>query len=112
MKSICGAFVLTMALCALVLAAAGQPADDKAGKAAVQSTDVKAGKPQTTCPVTGDKLENKNVYSDYKGKRVYFCCTGCANEFSKDPEKYMKQMKDAGVTPEDTPKPVKPAAAK
>jgi YHS domain-containing protein len=61
-----------------------------------------AAAPQTTCPVLGGKV-NKEVYADYKGQRVYFCCQGCDAEFKKDPEKYLQKMKEQGVTPEKTP---------
>jgi len=37
-------------------------------------------KPQTVCPVLGGNV-NKEVYVDYKGKRIYFCCPGCDAEF-------------------------------
>jgi YHS domain-containing protein len=60
---------------------------------------------QTTCPVTGEKLKDKKVFADYKGKRVYFCCDACVAEFNKDPAKYIKKLEDAGVTPEATPPP-------
>ena len=56
-----------------------------------------AGKPQTACPVMGDKI-NKAIYADHDGKRVYFCCAGCVNTFKKDPAKYVKKLEDAGVT--------------
>jgi YHS domain-containing protein len=59
-------------------------------------------KPQTTCPVLGGNI-NKQVYADYKGKRIYFCCEGCDKEFKKDPEKYLKKLQEEGVTPEPTP---------
>jgi len=59
-------------------------------------------KPQTTCPVLGGNI-SKNVYADYKGQRVYFCCKGCDDEFKKDPEKYLQKMKEQGVTPEKAP---------
>jgi YHS domain-containing protein len=59
-------------------------------------------KPQTLCPVMGGKI-NREVFIDYKGKRIYFCCPGCDREFKKDPEKYLKQMRDKGVEPEDVP---------
>jgi YHS domain-containing protein len=59
-------------------------------------------KPQTKCPVLGGDV-NKQVYADYKGKRIYFCCEGCDKEFKKDPEKYMKKLHDEGVTPAPTP---------
>jgi YHS domain-containing protein len=59
-------------------------------------------KPQTVCPVLAGNID-KNVYADYQGKRIYFCCTGCDTEFNKDPEKYMKKLEEQGVTLEPTP---------
>ncbi len=63
--------------------------------------EAKAG-PQTTCPMMGDKID-KNIYEDYKGKRVYFCCTDCPKMFKADPEKFMQKMTDEGVILDDTP---------
>ncbi len=60
------------------------------------------GEPQTTCPVLGGNV-NKQVYADYKGKRIYFCCAGCDAEFKKDPEKYMKKLEEQGVKLEPSP---------
>jgi YHS domain-containing protein len=60
------------------------------------------GKAQTTCPVLGGNID-KNIYVDYKGQRIYFCCKGCDAEFKKDPEKYLEKMKSQGVTPEKSP---------
>ena len=57
---------------------------------------------QTTCPVMGGKI-NKDVYTDYKGERIYFCCEGCIPGFQKDPEKYIKKLKSEGVTLEKVP---------
>ncbi|MCE5335115.1 MAG: YHS domain-containing protein [Desulfobacteraceae bacterium] len=57
---------------------------------------------QTKCPVMNGAVDKK-VYTDYKGQRVYFCCTGCVENFNKDPEKYLGKMKAEGVTPEKTP---------
>ena len=59
-------------------------------------------KPQTTCPVLAGNVD-KNVYADYKGKRIYFCCQGCDATFKKDPEKYMKKLQEEGVTLEPAP---------
>jgi len=58
--------------------------------------------PQATCPVTGNPI-NKAVYTDYKGKRVYFCCPDCIANFSKNPEKYLKVLADKGEKPAATP---------
>lgn len=58
---------------------------------------VSQAKDQTTCPVIGGQI-NKNIYADYQGNRVYFCCPPCIKEFKKDPDKYVKKMKEQGVT--------------
>lgn len=57
---------------------------------------------QTKCPVLGNSV-NKNVHTDYNGKRIYFCCPPCIKEFKKNPEKYMKQFEKEGVILEDAP---------
>lgn len=54
---------------------------------------------QTTCPVMGGGI-NKELYADYKGERVYFCCMGCPPQFAKNPEKYITKMKAMGQEPE------------
>lgn len=46
---------------------------------------------QTTCPVTGDPID-KNVFIEYQGKRVYFCCASCVDMFKADPEKYISKL--------------------
>ena len=61
------------------------------------------GGPQTMCPVMGTKID-KNLYVDYEGKRIFFCCEGCPATFRAGPEKYMKKMADEGVVLEDAPK--------
>ena len=52
-----------------------------------------AGKSQVSCPVQGGKI-NKELYADYKGQRVYFCCPACIPIFKKDPEAYLKKMRE------------------
>lgn len=46
---------------------------------------------QTVCPVMGGAI-NKDYYTVYKGKKVYFCCPGCEAEFLKSPEKYLVKL--------------------
>lgn len=53
-------------------------------------------KDQTECPVMGG-LINKNVYADHQGNRVYFCCPPCLKQFKKDPDLYVKKLKEQGV---------------
>ncbi|MFH1761155.1 MAG: YHS domain-containing protein [bacterium] len=43
---------------------------------------------QEKCPVMGGNVDTK-VFTDYKGRRVYFCCTDCKATFAKSPEKYL-----------------------
>jgi len=61
-----------------------------------QPATASAGQPQTICPLMGGKI-NKDIYADYDGKRVYFCCAGCVDAFKKGPAKYLKQMEDKGI---------------
>jgi YHS domain-containing protein len=46
---------------------------------------------QTVCPVMGGTV-NKEIFVEYKGKKVYFCCPSCVGEFQKDPEKYISKL--------------------
>ena len=59
-------------------------------------------KPQTKCPVMGGKID-KSVYTDHEGERIYMCCAGCDKAFKKNPEKYVKKMKDAGIAADKVP---------
>ena len=58
-------------------------------------------KSQTVCPVQGGKI-NKNLYTDYQGQRVYFCCPECLPIFKKNPEAYLKKLREQGVVPEES----------
>ena len=47
---------------------------------------------QKTCAVMGGPVNDKSVFIDYKGKKVYFCCPGCIGKFKADPEKYLAKL--------------------
>lgn len=47
---------------------------------------------QTTCPVSGEKLEDKSVYTDFEGRRIAFCCKKCIGAFNDDPTKFLSQL--------------------
>ena len=49
---------------------------------------------QTQCPVLGEPID-PNVYLDYQGRRVYFCCPMCKDTFLKDPAKYLATLPDS-----------------
>ncbi len=80
------ALLMTWVLGASAFAAADTPKDSK----------------QTICPVMAGTID-KNIYADHNGKRVYFCCSGCLEEFKKDPDKYIKEMEAKGIQLEKTP---------
>jgi len=63
---------------------------------------LQAGKQQVACPVQGGKI-NKDLYTDYQGQRIYFCCPACIEIFKKDPEKYLQKMREQGVVPSRSP---------
>ena len=50
---------------------------------------------QNTCPVMAGPI-NKELYTEYKGKKVYFCCPGCKETFEKEPEKYISKLPQFG----------------
>ena len=47
---------------------------------------------QTTCLISGEKLEDKSVYSDFEGRRIAFCCKKCRGTFNEDSQKYLSRM--------------------
>ncbi len=46
---------------------------------------------QTTCPVMGGAI-NKAIFTEHKGKKVYFCCSPCKEKFDAEPEKYIAKL--------------------
>jgi len=66
-------------------------------------TNVKKAQPnQKMCPVMGNPI-NKEVYSDYNGKRIYFCCKDCTEKFKENPDQYISKSEKEGVVFEDAP---------
>lgn len=67
------------------------------------AADVSAKEPnQVNCPVMGGPA-SKKIYTDYQGKRIYFCCPPCIQQFQKNPDRYMKQFRKEGIMLEDAP---------
>jgi YHS domain-containing protein len=46
---------------------------------------------QTICPVMGNPI-NKDIFVEYKDKKVYFCCPECKAKFLAEPEKYIAKL--------------------
>ncbi len=49
---------------------------------------------QTTCPVSGEDI-NPEVFTDYRGVRVFFCCPTCKRKFINEPDKYVSSLPEA-----------------
>ncbi len=69
--------------------------------------DMMKPKLQITCPVMrGQNVKctiDKDFYTNYKGKRIYFCYKDCIEEFWENPEKYIKILEGDEVTLEKAP---------
>jgi YHS domain-containing protein len=61
-------------------------------KQATKTADAAASTEQTTCPVMDGNKIDKNVFVEYKGKKVYFCCADCKAKFLAEPEKYLAKL--------------------
>jgi YHS domain-containing protein len=62
------------------------------GMMAETATQVAAATEQTMCPIMDGNKIDKNVFVEYKGKKVYFCCPDCKAKFNADPEKYIAKL--------------------
>ncbi len=69
---------------------------ETAGAAAEEAkktaTAVAAEIEQTMCPIMDGNKIDKDVFIEYKGKKVYFCCADCKAKFEADPEKYVANL--------------------
>jgi YHS domain-containing protein len=50
-----------------------------------------------TCPVTGEKITNKDVKEEFFGRTVNFCCAGCLAKAKASPAAYVKESYSAQV---------------
>jgi len=55
------------------------------------ATETAAAVEQTICPVMGGAI-NKDIFVEYKDKKVYFCCPECKTKFEAEPEKYIAKL--------------------
>lgn len=48
----------------------------------------------TKCAVceTSVEKDDSEIFSEYNGRRFFFCSTGCREEFEYDQEKYIKNL--------------------
>ncbi len=48
------------------------------------------------CPIKGGEVDTETATVEYEGKTIGFCCPGCDDKFSKNPEKYLKNLSEDG----------------
>jgi YHS domain-containing protein len=65
--------------------------DTAKATAATAEIAAAAAAEQTMCPVMEAPID-KSIFVEYKGKKVYFCCSKCKADFEKDPEKYIVKL--------------------
>jgi YHS domain-containing protein len=66
---------------------------DKVAKEAEEAVKkMEAEAAQTMCPVMDGMKINPDVFTEYKGVKVYFCCNDCKAKFEADPEKYVANL--------------------
>lgn len=53
---------------------------------------VTADNGQKTCPVMKGNPIDTDIFVEYQGKKVYFCCDDCKAAFLKSPEKYVADL--------------------
>lgn len=83
--------ILIGVLCVLVSLAGCKKKTEPAEPAAQPAKTIVDSIEQTTCPVMDGEI-NKELFTEYKGKKVYFCCPGCEGTFKADPEKYLGKL--------------------
>lgn len=44
------------------------------------------------CPVTAGEPVEENIFLDYEGERIYFCCKKCRRDFMSNPEMYLASL--------------------
>jgi hypothetical protein len=64
--------------------------------------DTTAAKPQTLCPITGNKC-SKDIFVDAEGVRIYCCCKDCIEKVKADPNAAIAKIKANGEQPECVP---------
>jgi YHS domain-containing protein len=68
------------------------------GAAVAVAADKPAGRPQTTCPVTGKAIDPKaSPHVDWEGQRIYFADKVAADAFRKDPDTYFAKFEKEGI---------------
>lgn len=85
-------FISTFYIFTFMLLASLSLAQDSSPAAAKTKTLVDVPLTNEMCPVLTDERADPNIYVQYNGKRVQFCCTRCRANFLSDPEAYVTNL--------------------
>jgi len=83
-------FTLVLAFASTAVLAQDKPSAKK--DTCAMKADQGCCKEAMVCPVSGEAA-NKEIFTEYKGQKVYFCCNDCKATFEKDPAKYETKIK-------------------
>lgn len=83
--------------------------DPEAGFKKLEAAKETVDSIQTECTVSGDMLEGFTKILEIPGRKIYFCCNGCIDDFKQDQKKFLAKL--PGVTVKDGVK-VKPEEKK
>ena len=100
--------IRTLSLIALALSFAVAPLSSRA--ADTKKSDAKPYK-LDKCIVSDEKLGEmgKPYVMEYKGQEIKLCCKSCKKDFDKNPEKFIKKMREAEKKAAKSDKAAKPA---
>jgi len=62
------------------------------GMEGMSTEPVTAENGQTVCPVMKGNPINTDIFVEYEGQKVYFCCADCKATFLDNPEKYIADL--------------------
>lgn len=51
------------------------------------------------CPVTTSEKADPNIFVDYNGQRIHFCCNKCKRDFLEDPDRYLANLESGTEEP-------------
>lgn len=87
--------LLTLGLAPYASAQQAEPAAQPVAAAAAKPLV-----PQTSCPVSGEVLENKDHFVEYQGHRIYTCCDKCKAKIAGFPDYWLFRMHADGFAAE------------
>jgi len=98
-------FGLIAALFLAGVASTAPSADEGHGTDHATGGDHRPAIGNSQCPVMPEEAVDPAIYTDYEGRRVYFCCAKCRRQFLENPEPYLDHLSHLAATPRQDPTP-------